>query len=91
MGSDYQADTLVGRSVVDTGNDIDGRGRFKRTIGCTKRHPTPHDDTIATASQPSAPSRASPSVASFCGFFMSKVMYSHRSMASLYRHVQEVD
>ena len=33
-------------------------------MGCTKRHPTPHDDTIETASHPSRPSRLSPRQAS---------------------------
>jgi hypothetical protein len=39
-------------------------GRFSRTIGCTHRHPRPHDGTMATASQPSRPSRSRSSTAS---------------------------
>ncbi len=39
---------------------------------------------MATASHPSAPNRASPSVASLCGFLMSNVMYSRRSITVLY-------
>jgi hypothetical protein len=46
--------------------------------------PDPHDDTMATASHPSAPNRVSPAAASAFGFFMSKDMYSHRCIASLY-------
>src|SRR5262245_47800218 len=44
----------------------------------------PHEDTIATASHPSAPNRASPSAASVFGFLMSNVVYSHRSILLLY-------
>jgi hypothetical protein len=47
-------------------------------------HPMPHDDTMPTASHPSAPNRVSPSAASLFGFFMSNVMYSHRSIGSVY-------
>ena len=48
--------------------------------GCAKRHPTPQDETIATASQPSPPSRLSSSIA-FFRFARSKVMYSQRCMS----------
>jgi hypothetical protein len=68
-----------------------GSGRFKRTIGCTQVHPTPHDEAIATASHPSAPSRARPSAISFFGFFKSKVMYSHRCIASFVDQLPKLD
>ena len=38
---------IAGRYRASTASD-----RLSRTMGCTKRHPTPHEETIETASQP---------------------------------------
>src|SRR5262249_8922519 len=71
---------LPGAQLLDDHSGVAGTGRLNSTMGCTKRHPRPQDETIPTASQPSRPSRLSSST-SFFRFTRSKVVYSQRCVS----------
>src|SRR5207248_5097013 len=78
----HSRETEAPRALPLRGQAVSGTDRFSNTMGCTMRQPRPHDDTIATASQPSRPSSFRLSTSRF-GLVTSNIRYSQRSGMSV--------